>query len=91
MDDMEEALTRTHDMTTRSNALGSWIVIAVLLLLLGMAIVYMYVGWETADVDTGQSMSTSGYVAMAFGIFFTMALGAGLMALIFYSNRKGHD
>jgi hypothetical protein len=28
---------------------------------------------------------------MAFGIIVTLALGVGLMALVFYSNRKGHD
>jgi hypothetical protein len=32
-----------------------------------------------------------GYVAMAFGIVATLALGIGLMSLVFYSNRKGHD
>jgi hypothetical protein len=36
-------------------------------------------------------MSTAGYVAMALGIIVTLALGMGLMALVFYSNREGHD
>ena len=38
-----------------------------------------------------KAMTTTGYVAMAAGIFFTLALGIGLMTLVFYSNRKGHD
>jgi hypothetical protein len=34
---------------------------------------------------------TSGYVAMALGVIFSMVVGVGLMALIFYSSRKGYD
>ena len=36
-------------------------------------------------------MSTAGWIAMIFGILATLALGAGLMALMFYSNRSGRD
>ena len=36
-------------------------------------------------------MSTAGYVAMRFGIAATLALGIGLMALVLYGSRKGHD
>lgn len=71
--------------------LGSWIVLAILVLFLLLAIVFLFVGWGYGEVGTGQSMSTAGYVAMTFGIVVTLALGVGLMALVFYSNRKGHD
>ena len=40
---------------------------------------------------TGGSMSVAGYVAMAFGIIVTLALGAGLMALMYYSSRHDRD
>ena len=36
-------------------------------------------------------MPTSGYVAMALGVVFSVALGCGLMALVFYSSRHGYD
>jgi hypothetical protein len=36
-------------------------------------------------------MSTTGWIAMVFGILVTLALGTGLMALIFYSSRHGRD
>jgi hypothetical protein len=35
-------------------------------------------------------MSAEGYIAMTFGIFFSLAIGIGLMALNFYS-RAGYD
>ena len=36
-------------------------------------------------------LSGHGMVAMALGITVSFALGAGLMFLVFYSNRHGHD
>jgi hypothetical protein len=31
------------------------------------------------------------YVAMALGVLFSVLIGAGLMALVFYSSRHGYD
>jgi hypothetical protein len=36
------------------------------------------------------AVPTSGYVAMALGVIFSLVVGFGLMALIFYSSRKGY-
>ena len=66
---------------------GGWIVIAVLLLLLGAACFIAYLGLAVDNVD----VPISGYVAMAFGVIFSLIVGVGLMALIFYSSRKGYD
>lgn len=41
------------------------------------------------DIDT--TMSWHGWLAMALGVFFTAAIGGGLMYLLFYSARHGHD
>jgi hypothetical protein len=78
-------------MTRRAGGIGSWIIVAFLVLFLLLAIVFMVVGWDASGGDVGQSMTTAGYVAMAFGVIVTLALGTGLMALVYYSNRKGHD
>ncbi len=62
--------------------------VAILLLAIGFSIV----GWNSADDDMGGgAMSSSGYIAMIFGITVTLALGFGLMSLVFYSGRTGHD
>jgi hypothetical protein len=37
------------------------------------------------------AMSGHGYVAMALMIVVSVALGCGLMALVFYSSRRGYD
>ncbi|MDB5500240.1 MAG: hypothetical protein JWR89_142 [Tardiphaga sp.] len=67
---------------------GSWVVLIVLVALLFGACVVAYLGWKLADrVD----VPISGYVAMVVGVIASLAVGFGLMALIFYSSRKGYD
>jgi hypothetical protein len=67
--------------------LGSWIVIIVLLSLLAATGVIVYRGLTVGDA----AVPPSGYVAMALGVIFSLVIGFGLMALIFYSSRKGYD
>ena len=64
-----------------------WIGISVLLALLVGAVYVGYVGWNLTDV----AMPMPGYVAMGLGIFFSLVVGGGLMALMFYSSRHGYD
>ena len=70
---------------------GAWIVLVVLVAFLILAIIFMVVGWAPGEGEPGQQMSTAGYIAMTLGILATLGLGVGLMALVFYSNREGHD
>ena len=51
-------------------------------------------GWYAARAWTsieGPPMPLTGYVAMTLGVVFSVAVGCGLMALLFYSNRHGYD
>ena len=44
--------------------------------------------WQSlADVE----ISTAGTIALTLGLVLTFALGVALMALVFYSSRKGYD
>jgi len=63
------------------------ILICILLALLAGAVYVGYVGWNSTDVP----MPVAGYVAMTLGIVFSLALGVGLMGLMFYSSRHGYD
>ena len=67
---------------------GSWIIIIVLLAILAGA---GWFGYEGLTVDSGTPISIHGYIAMALGIFFSLVVGVGLMALVFYSSRAGYD
>jgi Na+/H+ antiporter NhaA len=70
---------------------GIWLTIAGLGLILALALAFLYVGWSTPAGEQGATISTHGYIAMALGIVATLALGIGLMSLIFYSNRHDRD
>ncbi len=44
-----------------------------------------------ADGSVGLGLTAHGYVALTLGVVLTSALGVGLMALVFHSNRSGRD
>lgn len=68
--------------------IGTIALIAVLVVLLAAALVYAASAWTTIS---GPPIPTIGYVAMALGVLFSLVVGCGLMALVFYSNRHGYD
>ncbi len=72
----------------RRLGVGAWIAIVVLLGLLMATIIGVYYS-GTEDLAAG--MSGTGVLAMTLGVLFTIAIGVGLMALIFYSSRRGYD
>jgi hypothetical protein len=62
------------------------VVIAVaLVLVVGVVVVTLWTGIGDSDI------SPVGWIAMGFGVIITLALGIGLMALVFISNRRGYD
>jgi hypothetical protein len=69
-------------MTPRATGIAVAAVIALAVVAIG---VY---GWMSlADSE----MTVNGYIALALGALGTVALGGGLMALVFYSHRRGYD
>jgi Na+-driven multidrug efflux pump len=68
--------------------MGTKVLIGVLLALAVLSGITAFVGWNSAPES---QMSGHGYAAMAIGIVMSLAVGIGLMGLVFYSNRKGYD
>ena len=75
-------------MSKLGNRIGT---IALVVALLGLLAAASWLAIRTWMSVEGPAMPTSGYVAMALGVVFSVALGCGLMALVFYSNRHGYD
>ena len=50
-----------------------------------------HIGLTFYFANKEMEMSIHGHIAMGLGIFFTYCIGGGLMALLFFSNRHGHD
>jgi hypothetical protein len=67
---------------------STWIAVAVAVAVVIVVIVLMASVWSGLG-DSG--ISAAGWVALMLGIVVTLALGIGLMALVFISSRRGFD
>ncbi len=68
--------------------MGGIALIVALVAILAAALWFAAGAWLTVP---GPPMPTTGYVAMGLGILFSLIVGCGLMALVFYSSRHGYD
>jgi hypothetical protein len=64
------------------------LIVAALLALLAAALYYDYGSWTSQDAA---DMPGWMYLAMGGGVVFSLLVGCGLMALVFYSSRHGYD
>jgi TRAP-type C4-dicarboxylate transport system permease small subunit len=66
-------------------------ILIVVLSLVVLLVLAVWAGWDLLAGLVGGEMSPAGWAAAILGTIFTIALGAGLMALVFYSARRGYD
>ena len=74
--------------TMRSLGLGQ------IALIVALSALLMLTGfWATSVWNaTGDAvMDKHGWIALGLGTFFSLLIGCGLMALMFFSSRSGHD
>ena len=71
-----------------AKSIGTAAIVVVLLAILVAAALYAANAWTKV---TGPPMPPDGYIAMTLGIVFSLLIGCGLMALLFYSSRHGYD
>jgi hypothetical protein len=64
------------------------LIIVPLLALLALSVWFAAAAWIRLSGDT---IPFYGYVAIAGGVLFSLLVGGGLMALVFYSSRHGYD
>jgi hypothetical protein len=67
---------------------GGWFAIVVLVGFLIAALAYTVRAWTALD---GVQISVAGWIFMGLGAVFTVLVGGGLMALVFYSSRHDYD
>jgi hypothetical protein len=73
---------------SNSNRIGTIALVAVLFVLLGAAVGYAVHAFTALQCPP---MPAAGYLAMGLGVLFSLVVGIGLMALLFYSSRHGYD
>ncbi|MCK1636016.1 hypothetical protein IVA95_00070 [Bradyrhizobium sp. 157] len=72
----------------RNLSFGQVGLLVILLALLGLTGVWAVAVWNaTSDAV----MDKHGWIALGLGTFFSLLIGCGLMALMFFSSRSGHD
>jgi hypothetical protein len=59
-----------------------------LLALLALSIWFAAAAWTRLG---GEPIPLYGYFAIVGGVLFSLLVGGGLMALVFYSSRHGYD
>jgi len=69
-------------------SLAGWIALAILA---GFFLVSLWYAVKVWTSMAGVHMSGWGWLFLILGIVVTIALGAGLMALVFYSSRHDMD
>ncbi len=65
--------------------------IVVLGAILATSAWFAFTGWNDVGAASHADISTHGYIAMGLGIGLSIVVGVGLMALLFFSARNGHD
>jgi hypothetical protein len=58
-----------------------------------MALLIVAIWWSVSIWNAGGDveMGVHGWIALTIGTIFSLVIGFGLMALMFFSNRSGHD
>lgn len=64
------------------------LVVVPLLALLALSVWFAGAAWVRLG---GEAIPVYGYVAIVGGVLFSLLVGGGLMALVFYSSRHGYD
>jgi hypothetical protein len=64
------------------------LLVIALFALLALAVWFAAAAWAHLG---GDAIPFYGYVAIAGGVLFSLLIGGGLMALVFYSSRHGYD
>jgi hypothetical protein len=80
--------TPPNDNETPKLSTAGWITLVVLLGLFGVSLWYALKVWGAMS---GVAMSGWGWTFLILGVVVTIGLGAGLMALVFYSARHDMD
>ena len=67
---------------------AGWLSLVILAGLFGVSLWYAIKVWTAME---GVHMSAWGWTFLGLGVVVTIGLGAGLMALVFYSSRHDMD
>jgi hypothetical protein len=71
--------------------LRGWGTAALMVPLFGILAASLWFAARAFTAVEGPPMPPFGYLAMTLGVVFSLVVGCGLMALLFFSSRHGYD
>ena len=66
----------------------SWVFVGLAVAVMAIIVAISVLNWHAIG-DAG--IDLNGWIALILGVLVTLAVGIGLMALVFISNRRGYD
>src|SRR6185295_17305728 len=72
----------------RRLTLGQIVLLTVLMVMLILTVTWAVYVW---NASSDAPMDKHGWIALGLGTSFSLLIGCGLMALMFFSSRSGHD
>jgi hypothetical protein len=68
--------------------LGSAVALGVAVVAIAVVAAVSVVNWQAIG---NSGISLNGWIALVLGVLATLAVGVGLMSLVFISSRRGYD
>jgi hypothetical protein len=69
-------------------ATASWVAAVIAVVVVVVVAIVIAIFWNELGAS---EISLAGWLALGGGVVVTLTLGCGLMALMFFSNRRGYD
>jgi uncharacterized Tic20 family protein len=77
-----------HDEEAAMRAGFTWVAVVIAAVVVVAVAIVIGIFWHQLGAS---EISAAGWLALVFGVVATLALGVGLMALMFISSRRGYD
>jgi hypothetical protein len=68
-------------------SIGETLLLIALVSILVLTLLWAWFVWNIGE----NLMDKHGWIALGLGTLFSLLIGCGLMALMFFSSRTGHD
>ncbi len=88
-DSVEKIVAAPDARRPRRISVGKLLILTVVAAVSTVSFIYFL--QQAAEITGPVEMSIHGWIAMGIGVVFSMAVGIGLMALVFFSARQGYD
>jgi len=88
-DSVQKNVAAPETGRSRRFSFRNLIVLAAVAAVSTVSIIYFL--QQAADITGPVDITVHGWIALSIGVLFSLVIGIGLMALVFFSSRHGYD